>query len=112
MDRKAMVRAYRDTPRPAGVFRVTHATSGRSLVGSSPDAPAMLNRIQAQLRMKGHPKQALQADWDADGAGGFSFEVLELLDIPEGTEYDPAEDLAVMEELWLEKLDLPSERRY
>ncbi|MGY8779952.1 MAG: GIY-YIG nuclease family protein [Longimicrobiales bacterium] len=112
MDRKAMVRAYRDTPRPAGVFRVTHAASGRTLVGSSPDAPAMLNRIRAQLRMKGHPKSALQADWEADGVDGFSFEVLELLEIPEGNDYNPAEDLAVMEELWLEKLNLPKERRY
>jgi hypothetical protein len=112
MDRKAMVRAYRDTPRPAGVFRVTHAASGRTLLGSSPDAPAMLNRIRAQLRMKGHPKSALQADWEADGVDGFSFEILELLEIPEGNDYNPAEDLAVMEELWLEKLKLPKERRY
>ena len=64
LDRKEMVRQYKETPRPAGVFRVRHTPTGRTLIGSSADAPAMLNRIRAQLRMKGHPNRELQRDWD------------------------------------------------
>jgi len=112
VDRKALVREYKETPRPAGVYRVTHAPSGRTLLGSSSDAPSMLNRIRAQLRMKGHPNPTLQADWGSDGPEAFSFEVLELLDPPDRPDYDASDDLDILEELWVEKLDLAAETRY
>ena len=86
--------------------------SGRTLVGSSPDAPAMLNRIRAQLRMKGHPNRSLQSDWDADGPDAFLFEVLDLLPPSETAERDSAADLATLEELWTEKLELRKELKY
>jgi len=112
MDRKALRRKYKETPRPAGVYRVRHMPSGRTLLGSSPDAPAMLNRIRAQLRMKGHPNRALQADWEADGPDAFVFEVLDLVPLPDTAEYDPSDDLATLEELWREKLQLRPEASY
>ena len=112
MDRKEMVRKYKETPRPAGVFRVVHEPSGRTLLGSSPDAPAILNRIRAQLRMNGHPNRSLQADWAADGPDAFLFEVLDLLPPSESAEGDSSGDLAVLKELWIERLDLRKEPRY
>jgi len=112
MDRKALIRQYKETPRPAGVFRVTNSRTGKALVGSSPDAPAMLNRIRAQLQMGAHPNRALQRDWYTEGADAFSFEVLDLLSPKEGSEADPAEELRLLEELWLDKLGLASEARY
>jgi len=107
-----MVRKYKETPRPAGVFRVLHQPSGRTLLGSSPDAPSMLNRIRAQLKMKGHRNRSLQADWDADGPDAFVFEVLDLLPPSESSERDSTADLATLEELWTEKLELREELRY
>ena len=112
MDRKEAIRAYKETPRPAGVYRVTHRSSGRLLLGSSPDAPAMLNRIRAQLRMRGHPNRLLQRDWDADGPDAFDFEVLDLLERAEGSTDDPAEELAVLEALWSEKVGGADTERY
>lgn len=112
MDRKEMVRKYKETPRPAGIFRVQHIPSGRTLLGSSPDAPAMLNRIRAELKMKGHRNRSLQADWDADGPDAFLFEVVDLLPPPENAERDLDADLATLEELWIEKLALREELRY
>lgn len=105
-DRREAIRAYKEAPRPAGVYRVRHRASGRTLFGSSPDAPAMLNRITAQLRMRGHPNRRLQQDWIADGPEGFDFEVLDLLPVSEGSHADPAQELALLEELWREKLEL------
>ena len=104
MNRKELIRKYKETPRPAGVYRVQHAPSGRALLGSSPDAPAMLNRIRAQLRMGGHPSRELQRDWESDGPDAFSFEVLDVLTPSESPDYDPTDDLRMLEELWLEKL--------
>jgi hypothetical protein len=112
VDRKGMVRKYKETPRPAGVFRVQHKPSGRTLLGASPDAPAMLNRIRAQLKMKGHPNRSLQRDWDADGPDAFLFEVLDLLPPSQTAERDSSADLATLEELWTEKLELRKELRY
>ena len=112
MDRKSLIRQYKETPRPAGIFRVRNARNGKSLVGSSPDAPAMLNRIRAQLQMGAHPNRALQADWNTHGAAGFAFEVLDLLSPKDGSDAEPAEELRLLEELWLEKLALAADARY
>jgi hypothetical protein len=112
VDRKELVRKYKEAPRPAGIYRVQHVPSGRTLLGSSPDAPAMLNRIRAELRMKGHRNRALQADWDRDGADAFLLEVVDLLPPPDTADHDPSDDLATLEALWREKLQLGPKAGY
>jgi len=112
VDRKEMVRRYKETPRPAGVYRVQHKPSGRTLLGSSPDAPAMLRRIQAQLRMNGHTKRVLQSDWNADGPDAFLFEVVDLLPPSEIAGRSLTEELATLEDLWREKLGIREDLSY
>jgi hypothetical protein len=103
-ERKELVRRYQETPRPAGVYRVSHQPSGRVLVGASPDVRAMFNRIEAQLSFGSLPNKQLQADWDADGKSAFEFEVLDLLDPPDDPNADIATDLATLLDLWRDKL--------
>lgn len=112
MDRRELTRAYRDTPRPMGVYRVRNTTDGRSLVGRSVDLPAILNRQLAQLRLGVHRNAELQRDWNALGADAFAFEVLDTLERPERSDYDPSDDLRVLEALWLERLEPFGERGY
>jgi len=112
MDRRDLIRKYKETPRPAGVYRVQHVPSGRTLLGSSPDAPAMLNRIRAQLRMRSHPNRQLQDDWESDGPEAFLFEVLDLLPPSESPASDAARDLEMLEDLWREKLELAAQAAY
>lgn len=104
MDRKALARQYKKTRRPIGVFRVRNTVSGKSFIGVSTDLPSMLNRQRAQLGMGLHPNRALQADWNTLGAEAFDFEVLDTLKPPEQAEWDPSEDLLVLEKLWFERL--------
>jgi hypothetical protein len=105
MDRKALIRLYKETPRTAGVFRVRNLTNQKSLVGASADVPSMLNRERAQLRTGTHMNRALQADWNALGPEAFAFEILDTLTPPpEKPDWDPADDLRLLELMWVEKL--------
>jgi hypothetical protein len=112
VDRKELIRQYKDTPRPMGVFRVVHTASGKCLVGTSVDLPSVLNRERAQLRLGGHRNEALQRDWNSFGADAFVFEVLDTLTPPDEPGYDPTGDLQVLEQMWLEKLSPFDERGY
>lgn len=103
-DRKSLLRTYKETPLPAGVFAVRNTATGRMLVGVSPNLPAMLNRQQFQLRQGAHPDRELLADWKRLGPDAFSFEVLDQLKPSEDPAADLAKELETLKELWLEKL--------
>jgi hypothetical protein len=104
MDRKALIRDYKETRRPMGVFRVLNAVNGKSLIGTSKDLPGMLNRQRFQLDLGAHPNRALQNDWKEFGPEAFVFETLDTLQAPDQPEYDPTEDLRALEQLWLDKI--------
>jgi len=111
-DRKELIREYKQTPQPAGIYRVRNTATGRSLIGSSPNLPGMLNRQRFQLVHGSHPDRELQADWKTLGPDAFEFEVLDRLKPREEPGYDPAADLRALKELWLEKLTAAGEPLY
>jgi hypothetical protein len=112
-DRKAIKREYKESYRPAGVFQLRNTVNGRLLVGSSPNLPAMFNRLRVQLDAGNYVMlPELQRDWKALGAGAFVFETLEELAPPEGAGWDPSDDLAALEQLWLEELEPYGEKGY
>lgn len=104
MDRKALIREYKETARPMGVFRVLNTTNGKALIGASLDLPAALNRQRAQLRLGAHPDRQMQSDWKQAGDAAFSFEVLDTLPPKDEPGWDPVPDLEALEALWREKL--------
>ncbi|MCX6092506.1 MAG: GIY-YIG nuclease family protein [Candidatus Bipolaricaulota bacterium] len=104
MDRKALVREYLETPRPAGVCAIRNTATGKTLLGSSPNLPGVLNRQRFQLENGSHPDVELQADWNTLGPDAFAFETLDLLKPSDDPGYDPSEDLRVLKAMWLEKL--------
>ena len=103
-DRKTLVREYKETPRPAGIYRVRNIATGKSLVGSSANLSGMLNRQRFQLESGLHPDQELQRDWKEHGPEAFEFEVLDRLEPKKEADCDPTGDLRVLKEMWLEKL--------
>jgi len=62
MDRKAIIREYKESRRPMGVFQVRNTVTSQVFIGASTDLPAMLNRQRAQLRLGAHVNRRLQAD--------------------------------------------------
>lgn len=110
--RKALIRAYKENPPPAGIFRITNTANGKILVGKGLNVQGKLNGQQAQLEFQGHRNAALQADWNEYGPEAFTFEVLDSLDEPQGEAANRADELAALEQLWLEKLQPYGERGY
>lgn len=86
-----------------GVFQIRNKVSGKVFIDSSINIPGKINRHTLQLNIGSHRNKQLQADWNASGADSFEFETLETLEPREDPIYDHAADLAVLEELWLEK---------
>ena len=111
-DRKARIREYKETPQPAGIYRVRNIRTGKSLVGSTVNVPGMLNRLRFQLEHGSHPDRELQRDWNELGPAAFEFDTLDRLEPRDQPGSDPAADLRVLEELWLERLTASGELLY
>jgi hypothetical protein len=72
--------SHADGQSDAGVYAICDTTAGRCYVGSSPNIAACLTAHLNTLSTDTHPCEALQAAWNANGAGTFEFTVLELVD--------------------------------
>ncbi len=112
MTRKELIRQYKETRRPMGVYRVHNLVSDKSFIGSGADLPAALNSNKAQLRLGVHSVRDLQADWNALGPDSFAFEIVDEIKPPDRPDYDPADDLRALEALWLDKLAPFEDRGY
>src|SRR5215213_5400066 len=95
-----------------GVFQVRNALNGKVYLGATADLPSMLNRQRDQLQMGSHPNRQLQAEWRAQGAAAFAFEVLDILTPSDEAGYDPAADLHTLEAMGLAKLAPFGDRGY
>jgi hypothetical protein len=112
MNKRTLKRQYRESEIPVGIYRVVNTQANRSLVGSSVNLPAILNRHRADLKMGAHRNQELQRDWNQLGEGAFTFEILDTLSPRAEPGYDVKRELATLEELWLERLAPYGERGY
>jgi hypothetical protein len=112
MDKKALIREYKETQRPMGVYQIRNTVNGKVLIGTSVDLPSILNRERAQLRLGAHRNRALQQDWNEHGPEAFEFETLDTLPPSDKPGYNPKDDLKALEALWLEKLTPFDERGY
>jgi hypothetical protein len=112
MDKKALIREYKESRRPMGVYQLRNTANGKLLIGVSVDLPSILNRHRAALRMGAHTNRELQKDWKEFGPEAFEFEILDTLTPPGRPDYDPSGDLRALEELWLDKLSPFGERGY
>jgi hypothetical protein len=112
MDKRRLKLEYKESKIPAGIYRVVNTRANRSLVGSSVNLPAILNRHRADLKMGAHRNRELQRDWNQLGEGAFAFEILDTLVPHSELGYDMKRELATLEELWLERLAPYGERGY
>jgi len=112
MNRKELIREYKETGRPMGIFCVRNTATGKVLIGSSTDLPGILNRHRWQLEMGMHANRDLQNDWNTLGPQAFAFETLDTLSKPDEPGYQPADDLKELLDMWMEKLSPYGDRGY
>ncbi|HCG99999.1 MAG TPA: hypothetical protein DE036_09610 [Actinobacteria bacterium] len=110
--RKVMKEEYKQALRPMGVFQVRNLVNGKVMIVRGLNIDGKINSTRFQLEMGSHMNKELQQDWKTYGADSFAFEVLELLEPVEGPAPDYTQDLEVLEELWLEKVQPYGESGY
>ena len=103
-DRKELLRAYKQAPPPAGVYRVRDTATGGYFLGSSLNLPGILNRHRFSLELGRERCRDLQRAWDDDSPDTFVFEVLDTLAPSDDPATDSAEEVRLLEEMWRARL--------
>lgn len=110
--RQELKQSYRERERPAGVFQVKNTATGRALLGSSLNLDGALNRHRFMLTIGAHPNKELQADWSSHGPDAFVFEVIDVVKVSDAPGFKPSDELALLEQIWIEELQPFGERGY
>lgn len=102
---RELIEQYNETPKQMGVYCIRNLTNDRRFVAASRDIRARFNRHKYELRTGVERLSGeLQRDWTHLGEDNFEFMVLDLLEPLDDPDYDPTEDLELLEALWLEKM--------
>lgn len=91
--------------RPMGIYRIMTAAHGPVYLGAALDVTARLNRHLFELKVGSHRTPALQAAWREGGEAAVRMEILDTLIIRDDNPADPAEELALLLELWRARLE-------
>ncbi len=110
--RKDIHREYKERVKPSGVYQIKNIANGKVLLGSSLNLEGPLNRHKFMLKIGSHPNKSLQKDWDELGPEQFVFEILEEVKVIDSPNFNLKDELTLLEEIWLEKLQPFGERGY
>ena len=110
--RKEINREYKERVKPSGVFQIKNMANGKVLLGSSLNLEGSLNKHRFMLRINSHPNKELQKGWNELEPDQFTFEILETVPIKDDTNFNLKDELTLLEEIWLEKLQPFGERGY
>jgi len=111
-DKAELKRKYKETEIPMGVYVIKNLINGNIFIGKNKNIQGRINRHKFELEHGFDEIKELQEDYNQHGLQNFSFEILDRLELKEDPAYDYKEDLIVLEELWLEKLQPFGERGY
>jgi len=110
--RKDIHREYKERVKPSGIYQVKNMANGKVLLGSSLNTEGLLNRHRFTLKIGSHTNKELQKDWNEFGPEQFVFEILEEVKVVDSPNFNLKDELTLLEEIWLEKLQPFGERGY
>ena len=105
-------RDYKERQKPAGIFQVKNTVNGKVLLGSSLNLEGPLNSHKFMLTIGQHRNEALQKEWNEYGPDKFIFEILETVKVKDDPNFNLADELTLLEQIWLEKLQPFGARGY
>jgi group I intron endonuclease len=105
-------REYKERKKPAGVFQVKNTTNSKILLGSSMNLEGPLNAHKFMLTIGKHRNEALQKEWNEYGGDKFVFEILEEVKVKDDPNFNLEDELTLLEQIWIEKLQPFGERCY
>ncbi|WP_437658408.1 GIY-YIG nuclease family protein [Sorangium sp. So ce1182] len=86
--------------------------NGKVFLGSSTNLHGPLNKHRFMLKIGHHDNKQLQKDWDTLGPGAFELEILEVVQVKDEPTFSLDDELTLLEQIWLEKLEPYGERGY
>ena len=110
--REELKREYKERKKPAGIFQVKNTMNGKVLLGSSLNLDGALNRHKFMLSIDRHDNAVLQREWKEYGADKFVFEILETVKVTDDPDFNLSDELTLLEQIWLEKLQPFGEQGY
>ena len=110
--RQEINREYKERKKPAGIFRVKNIANGKVLLGSSLNLEGPLNGHKFMLKTGRHRNPALQKEWNEYGSDKFVFEILEVVKVKDDPNFNLEDELTLLEQIWLEKLQPFGEKGY
>ncbi len=110
--RKELKREYKERPKPAGVFQVKNTLNGKVFLGSSLNLEGSLNKHRFMLSIGKHRNTSLQADWNSTDPENYVFEVLEVVKLKDDPHFNLQDELTLLEQIWLEKLQPVGDHGY
>jgi group I intron endonuclease len=105
-------REYKERKKPAGIFQVKNTANGKVLLGSSLNLEGPLNGHKFMLSIGRHRNETLQKEWNEYGPSQFIFEILEVVKIKDDPNFNLSDELTLLEQIWLEKVQPFGERGY
>lgn len=114
IERKKELRAaYKERPVTGGVYVIRCRPTGRVFLYAAPNPQGQQNRFDFSVSTGVCVHAALAADWRAHGSAAFTFAVLETLEMgPTQSTQDFHADLAVLTDIWREKLSAEGSALY
>ncbi len=112
MNKKELVRKYKETVQPMGVYQIKNTINGRLFIGSAKNLTGKMNSHKFQLKNGLHPNKEMQKEYNEVGDRGFSFEVLDYLEPKEEMNYDYTKELETLEDMWIQKLQPFNDKGY
>lgn len=105
MDKSELKRAYKESKRPCGVYRIRNSQNDTIYIGFATDLEARFNRHKAELKFGSHRNKELQKTWDSYGESALEFETLDVLDQEDAAKASIDEELQLLMDMWIQKLN-------
>lgn len=105
-NKKELIAAYKERKVKGGVYAIKNTVTGKVLLLCATDIQGCKNRFDFSQNTGGCVNMKLTEDWNKYGGKSFVFELLEEVEMsPTQTQKEFSEDIKLLYEIWLEKLN-------